>query len=43
MLDTKEEKRFEELRGMCRELKVPAPLEIMIGLKVHDENGILLF
>jgi hypothetical protein len=43
MLDPKEEKRFEELRGMCRELKVPAPPEIMIGLQVHDKNGILIF
>jgi hypothetical protein len=43
MLDPKEEKRFEELRGMCRELKVPALPEIMIGLKVHDKNGILTF
>jgi hypothetical protein len=43
MLDPKEEKRFEELRGMCRELKVPAPPEIMIGLQVHDKNGILTF
>jgi hypothetical protein len=42
MLDPKEEKRFEELRGMCRELKVPAPPEIMIGLKVH-EGGVLTF
>ena len=28
---------------MCRELKVPAPPEIMIGLKVHDHNGVLTF
>jgi hypothetical protein len=42
MLDPQEEKRFEELRGMCRELKVPAPPEIMIGLQVH-ENGVLTF
>jgi hypothetical protein len=43
MLDPKEEKRFEELRGMCRELKVPAPPEIMIMLQVHDHNGVLIF
>jgi hypothetical protein len=42
MLDPKEEKRFEKLRGMCRELKVPAPPEIMIGLQVH-EGGVLTF
>jgi hypothetical protein len=42
MLYPEEEKRFEELRGMCRELKVPAPPEIMIGLKVH-EGGVLTF
>lgn len=43
MLDPKEEKRFDELKAMCRELKVPAPPEIMIGLKVHDKNGVLVF
>jgi hypothetical protein len=43
MLDPKEEKRFAELKSMCRELKVPPPPEIMIGLKVHDKNGILTF
>jgi hypothetical protein len=43
MLDPKEEKRFEELKGMCRELKVPAPPEIMIGLQVHDKDGSLTF
>jgi hypothetical protein len=42
MLDPKEEKRFEELRGICRELKVPAPPEIHIRLQVH-EGGILTF
>jgi hypothetical protein len=43
MLDPKEEKRFEELKSMCRELKVPAPPEIIIKLQVHDKNGILTF
>jgi hypothetical protein len=43
MLDPKEEARFDELKAKCRELKVPAPPEIMIGLKVHDKNGILTF
>jgi hypothetical protein len=43
MLDPKEEKRFADLKAMCRELKVPAPPEIMIGLQVHDKNGILTF
>jgi hypothetical protein len=43
MLDPKEEARFDELKAKCRELKVPAPPEIMIGLKVHDHNGILTF
>jgi hypothetical protein len=43
MLDPKEEKKFEELRNKCRDLKVPAPPEIMIGLKVHDKNGVLTF
>lgn len=43
MLDPQEEKRFDDLKAMCRELKVPAPPEIMIGLKVHDHNGMLTF
>jgi hypothetical protein len=43
MLDPKEEARFDELKSMCRELKVPAPPEIMIGLQVHDHNGVLVF
>lgn len=40
MLDPKEEARFAELRAICRELKVPAPPEIMIGLKVHEGGGL---
>lgn len=43
MLDPKEEARFEELRVMCRELKVPSPPQIMIGLQVHDKAGNLTF
>jgi hypothetical protein len=43
MLDSKEEEKFKRLRKMCHELKVPTPPEIMIGLKVHDHNGILTF
>jgi hypothetical protein len=42
MLDPKEEARFAELKDKCRELKVPAPPEIMIGLQVH-EGGVLTF
>jgi hypothetical protein len=41
MLDLKEEARFADLKNMCRELKVLAPPEIMIGLQVHDHNGVL--
>jgi len=43
MLDPKEEARFADLKAMCRELHVPAPPEIMIGLRVHDRNGLLIF
>lgn len=43
MLNPIEEARFTELKRMCCELKVPAPPEIMIGLKVHDKNGVLIF
>jgi hypothetical protein len=43
MLNPIEEAKFADLKAMCRELKVPPPPEIMIGLKVHDKNGILTF
>jgi hypothetical protein len=43
MLNPIEEAKFAELKIMCQELKVPAPPEIMIGLKVHDRNGLLIF
>jgi hypothetical protein len=43
MLNPTEEAKFAELKIKCRELKVPAPSEIMIGLKVHDKNGVLVF
>ena len=43
MLDAAEEAKFAELKDKCRELKVPAPPEIMIGLKVHDKDGVLIF
>lgn len=43
MLNPIEEAKFARLKAMCRELKVPAPPEIMIGLKVHDKDGILVF
>jgi len=43
MLNHTEEAKYAELRDKCRELRVPAPPEIMIGLKVHDKNGILTF
>jgi hypothetical protein len=43
MLNPIEEKKFEDLKALFRELKVPAPPEIMIGLKVHDRNSVLIF
>jgi len=43
MLDPKEEAKFRELKEKCRELKVPAPPEIMIRLQVHDKDGNLTF
>ena len=43
MLNPIEEAKFANLKAICRELKVPAPPEIMIGLKVHDKNGLLIF
>jgi len=43
MLNPIEEKKYQELKDRCRELRVPPPPDIMIGLQVHDENGILVF
>jgi hypothetical protein len=43
MLDLKEEAKFAELKDKCRDLRVPTPPEIFIGLKVHDKDGILTF
>lgn len=43
MLNPIEEAKFAELRNKCQELGVPTPPEIMIGLQVHDKNGILIF
>ncbi|MCK9195435.1 MAG: hypothetical protein M0P16_00460 [Syntrophales bacterium] len=42
MLNPTEEKKYAELKTLCVKLKVPSPPEIMIGLKVHDKNGILI-
>lgn len=42
MLDPIEEAKFADLREKCRELHVPSPPEIMIGLQVHDYNGLLI-
>lgn len=42
MLNPIEEARHAELKKMCRELKVPAPPEVFIGMKVHDKNGVLI-
>jgi len=43
MLNEIEEAKFRELKDKCRELKVPAPPEIMIGLQVRDKDGVLIF
>ncbi len=43
MLNPIEEAKFAVLKAMCRELKIPGPPEIMIGLRVHDKNGVLVF
>ena len=42
MLDQKEESKFDELKGMFRDLKLPPPPEIFIGLQVH-KDGELIF
>lgn len=43
MLNPIEEAKFAELKDKCRELKVAPPPDIMIGLKVHNKNGVLVF
>lgn len=43
MLNPIEEAKFAKLRVLAVELGVPSPPEIMIGLKVHDKNGTLVF
>ncbi len=43
MLNPVEEAKYAELRGKCRDLGVPCPPEIHIGLKVHDKDGNLTF
>jgi len=43
MLTPIEEAKFKDLKDKCRELRVPAPPEIMIGLRVQDKAGMLIF
>jgi len=43
MLNSAEEKKIRELKDKCRELGVPSPPEIFIGLHVHDRDGVLVF
>lgn len=43
MLNPIEEAKFQELKDKCRDLRVPPPPDIFIGLQVHDHNGILVF
>jgi len=42
MLDPKEEAKFDELKGMFRDLKLPPPPEIFINFQVH-KDGKLIF
>ena len=42
MLNQVEEDKFRKMRDMCRELKMPSPPEVFIGIKVHDKNGVLV-
>jgi hypothetical protein len=43
MLDLTEETKLTKLKALCVDLKIPPPPEIMIGMKVHDKNGVLIF
>ena len=43
MLNPQEEAEFKKLKDKCRDLKVPAPMDIFIGLQVHDHAGVLVF
>lgn len=42
MLNPTEEAKFAELKEKCRELKVPAPPDIIINFRVRDRNGVLV-
>ena len=42
MLDPKEELKFEALRDMCRELRVPPPPEVFIDYKVQDKYDTII-
>jgi len=42
MLDIKEEAKFDELKGMFRDLKLPPPPDIFISFQVH-KDGKLIF
>jgi hypothetical protein len=43
MLDKNEESKFRAFKQMARELKVPCPPEIFIGLQVFDKDDNLIF
>jgi hypothetical protein len=42
MLDPIEEKKYADLKSLCREFKLPVT-EMFIGIKLHDRNGVLIF
>lgn len=41
MLNVEEEKRIRELKALCKELKIQAPIDIYISLKVEKNNKVL--
>jgi len=41
MLNVEEEKRICELKALCKELKIQAPIDIYISLKVEKNNKVL--
>ena len=43
MLNPIEEKKYQDLKNKCMELRVPPPPDLFIGLQVHDEKGVLVF
>jgi hypothetical protein len=43
MLDQREEAKFDDLKKKCRELGIPSPPEVFIGMQVRDRNNNIIY